>query len=1079
MTDKTAAMEEVKKLEEESKQQQLKAYCGAATAVHIAWMVQAPAPPSCLSADEQQEIGESGLKAAVQHLKLCGTVAVKEVQVPSLDLHSSEAKPSQYLPLRRAAVVGSVDSASPLTALAVLLNSGQSGEKTLTLLGDAAVLESELDKLDLPRLFDVDSGSEGPLTIEGVVAQQRRFLWNELTLLERLRVYPHANVVQCWGFVCSPLELSSGTLQQAERGCTALMLLPHPHALLHSLTDEVIPRSVVEAVAEAVRRGGANGNISKQVVHLLLSHAKSVQASMSRCSGGSLADYLERRMAQHRRRLIQLWLTEHRRATPSKVAVHWMADDVSCHDTLAREAAPSASPSPQPQPQETATIVDAWWTSTHLLSQYKRTTMSLLACPASVIPLEQSQSIRVNMFSKMCSCYAGEGDSSMSPITAVTLLTPSQTSSMGNDEETFPKAAGIAEGRPPVPFATVHDAEVAWLSAMEWNQQQQHFTSSAADTTSGRLHQATHPNPFSFSMSLTERETTAIAVAMLAALHHLHRVLHILHRDVKPENILVCVGHTQEITTSPSSFRRAEQPLPSTATTTQQRGMPFHGKGGDDSSLDTGGPALSIYLQRPPFASLATAEEVEASVDATVVTPTSATPWMIDFHETRRGRRKALGPTAAATPPPSAIFVLPQNEAWRLQLADLGVCTEPGQIRSSQPGCGTPLYMAPEVLACGAMSSDFPACLFSWAQETWRQRCGTGSGNTSVTMTESPWDKLLSTGKYPVTGERTEGEADEGDALGDGSPPRKKARSSQEPSLFPSYGPPADIFSLGVTLQDILITSLSIDFPTREQWMTAVLDQPPAVKANNKWEDAVQTAGTEDERVATSREEGLKLAALRAMWIDEDDPIAETFARCRTAVGRDQVPGRSVFYIPREWRCQAELSDRMFVRSEVLSAEAVLRQGKTDTESIAHQPLPLHLSEAALTSARCCPHLFAAATPGAAGYSTQSRRCKSCRRLHRHFIELLNSMTHTEPSARPTVEECMRTSAILEQGTFERRQPRQYSTPPHAPHPPQWKQAPSTPPSPPPRPPPTTRSAHVERQYRWRPPSLHFLKNDI
>lgn len=221
------------------------------------------------------------------------------------------------------------------------------------------------------------------------------------------------------------------------------------------------------------------------------------------------------------------------------------------------------------------------------------------------------------------------------------------------------------------------------------------------------------------------------------------------------------------------------------------------------------------------------------------------------------------------------------------------------------------------------------------------------------------------------------------------------------------YDTKADIYSLGVTLQHVLVHLF---------------------------------VGGEDGNQTTRRH----LGALGAQWVDEDDTEEESKMAPDTEPEETELSPdvRQQFLVPKAWRCQRELGEKQYIDSAprgcgrpepgVVDGEeqggeqkafAVPRTWRCRDELLEHRYIRRERpskkeSDAYANLLAPLPEGVAGSKDGSASRERQRPRCRSCGRLHRHLIELLNAMTMPQPSQRPPLSIILQSAAIIDHGTF-------------------------------------------------------------
>ncbi|ORC92381.1 putative protein kinase [Trypanosoma theileri] len=219
------------------------------------------------------------------------------------------------------------------------------------------------------------------------------------------------------------------------------------------------------------------------------------------------------------------------------------------------------------------------------------------------------------------------------------------------------------------------------------------------------------------------------------------------------------------------------------------------------------------------------------------------------------------------------------------------------------------------------------------------------------------------------------------------------------------YSTAADVYSLGVTLQHIVVH--------------LVLENGDVRRVSQR-----------------------RMQALGALWIDEDDK--ENNIKTETDTDIDRRESRSHFVVPNAWRCARELDNELFIRTPPLVDQTVRMDNhdKNDhrntfaiprswrcCDELLEQRYVRHKSTSDVSDNNTAVHhdYLLASLPqdsndGEANEQKERRksRCKSCGKLHRNFIELLNAMTATQPSQRPPLSTVLQSAAIIDQGSFVR-----------------------------------------------------------
>ncbi|CBH16839.1 protein kinase, putative [Trypanosoma brucei gambiense DAL972] len=228
------------------------------------------------------------------------------------------------------------------------------------------------------------------------------------------------------------------------------------------------------------------------------------------------------------------------------------------------------------------------------------------------------------------------------------------------------------------------------------------------------------------------------------------------------------------------------------------------------------------------------------------------------------------------------------------------------------------------------------------------------------------------------------------------------------------YGTKADIYSLGVTIQHVIVNA-TVEFNEVAQALPRRAD------------------------------------ALGRQWVDgEDRETSEVDNDSGTSGGvTDETKRKRTFNLPGNWRCKRELSDRDYVRdiyshlSHPLPHDDCARSFTVPRSWRCHDELASGncvegLSTDGRTDTGNAGDKRGHLQPQNSDYRDnikalnfrkgQGARCRSCGKLHRNLIELLNAMTAPDPSQRPTLSCILRDTAVIEQGTFV-DEPRESSFP--------------------------------------------------
>ncbi|KAG8346054.1 Protein kinase domain [Trypanosoma vivax] len=212
------------------------------------------------------------------------------------------------------------------------------------------------------------------------------------------------------------------------------------------------------------------------------------------------------------------------------------------------------------------------------------------------------------------------------------------------------------------------------------------------------------------------------------------------------------------------------------------------------------------------------------------------------------------------------------------------------------------------------------------------------------------------------------------------------------------YDTAADVYSLGVTLQHLLVNVIveggdatGVTLRRMEALGTQWVDEEVAVQLE---EFPNTNAANAEVGVSTPTTEGKFV--LPSAWRCERE--LSSGQHVRLSPGAESCENGD-FTVPRTWRCHDELSTGLYVRTEPRPGEANCRP-----HDHLHAKLPNGSEDVDDFVCR----------------ESRRARCKSCGKIHRHLIELLNSMTSQDPSQRPSLSTVIRSSAIIEQGNFVR-----------------------------------------------------------
>ncbi|RNF26788.1 putative protein kinase [Trypanosoma conorhini] len=445
---------------------------------------------------------------------------------------------------------------------------------------------------------------------------------------------------------------------------------------------------------------------------------------------------------------------------------------------------------------------------------------------------------------------------------------------------------------------------------------------------------------FSPCLALSERDIVAIAYALINALRHTHDVLKTLHRDVKPSNVLIFsgVGKTPQYAMQSSSF-----------VCEASCGEASHGCG---TTLP--GETTPLSPSEDPKTNTTSSESGSDSVEFALFSESPATLRRSTTESLRCGSEEdSATATASAgvsnlTKGASATLVVPL-------------------------GCGQ--YRLPYA----AGESSRRVCIDYLPQvEGWRLQLADFGVATGV-------GQLAGSGRC-------------------GSAPfmAPEVVEHVHNGVSGKYDTKADIYSLGVTLQHVLL-HLVIGTETGGK---AARDHAEALGA--QWVDEDDTAAQFPAAPADPAPEAQPQFLVPNAWRCDRELVeghhirsAPPEMRCSTPASdgaKEEGDARKTFAVPLAWRCGNELLERRYIRRESSS-------GRGDGDAHAHLLAPL-------------PEGLKDAREAHTVKERRGSRCSSCGKLHRHLVELLNAMTRRKATQRPPLSTVLQSSAIIEQGTF-------------------------------------------------------------
>nr|CCC94584.1 unnamed protein product [Trypanosoma congolense IL3000] len=221
-----------------------------------------------------------------------------------------------------------------------------------------------------------------------------------------------------------------------------------------------------------------------------------------------------------------------------------------------------------------------------------------------------------------------------------------------------------------------------------------------------------------------------------------------------------------------------------------------------------------------------------------------------------------------------------------------------------------------------------------------------------------------------------------------------------------AYGPSADIYSLGVTMQYTIIHTIAEVnewgevLPKRTAALGMQWTDEDMVGSELSFKDVASTG--EAEKIKQSKKGVFELPSeWRCAWeLGAGDRVRE--GALSTTDPAQVADDLKKFRVPRSWRCHDELTTGWHIRQDLSTEDATN---------------PRYAG-----SAHEAPQSNVPKTPGNVQQFNPREdrrvRCRSCRKLHRNVIELLNAMTSPDPAQRPSLPSVMCSAAIIEQGTF-------------------------------------------------------------